>query len=272
MPITSPITLSPINQKEFAQLDYDVMRHAFECQSQLGRLCDEVIYQNDLTARLQAAGLPVRKEVPVTVSHRDFAKTYSLDLVVANAGIYELKTASALVGEHEAQLLNYLFLCGAQHGKLINFRSAKVQSRFINTSLTQTERRQFDIEMSNWQERKQTDQSFLENLIGLLKDWGCCLDLALYTEALIHFAGGEDRVVQRLPLARGDKCLGTQRWLLLDPETAFWVTALTEGTVDYEHHLRALLCLTPLRAIQWVNLARRRIQLTSLTNDTKSEK
>ena len=265
MPITNPITSAPINQKEFALLDYEVMRHAFECQTQLGRLCDEVIYQNDLAARLQASGLAVRTEVPVTVTHREFAKTYSLDLVVAHAGIYELKTVRELVGEHEAQLLNYLFLCDAQHGKLINFRSAQVQARFLNTTLTQAERRQFDLEMNNWKEREPTDQAFRESLVGLLQDWGCCLDLALYTEALIHFAGGEGRVVQRLPLARGGRSLGTQWWHLLSPETAFWVTGLTEGTAEYEHHLRALLSLTPLHNIQWVNLARRRIQLASLT-------
>jgi hypothetical protein len=33
--------------------------------------------------------------------------------------------------------------------------------------------------------------------------------------------------------------------------------------VDNVYHLRALLCLTPLRTIRWVNLARQRIQLTS---------
>ncbi len=34
--------------------------------------------------------------------------------------------------------------------------------------------------------------------------------------------------------------------------------------MHHEHHLRALLGLTPLRTIQWVNLARRRVQLASL--------
>jgi len=114
MPITSPLASSPIRQEEFAQLDYLVMRHAFECQNQLGRLCDELIYQNDLAARLLATGLPVRTEVPITVTCRDFRKAYSLDLVVADAGIYELKTALTLIGEHEAQLLNYLFLRGGE--------------------------------------------------------------------------------------------------------------------------------------------------------------
>src|SRR5436190_23908801 len=112
MPITSPVPSNPFTQQEFAQLDYLVMRHAFECQNQLGRLCDELIYQNDLATRLRGAGLPVRTEVPITVTCRDFTKRYSRDLVVAYAGIYELKSAPGLIGEHEAQLLNYLFLRG----------------------------------------------------------------------------------------------------------------------------------------------------------------
>lgn len=265
MPVKIPASLNPINQEEFARLDYQVMRHAFECQNELGRLCEEMIYQNDLAARLEAAGLSALKEVSLTVAHRDFTKTYSLDLVVANAGIYELKTTSSLVGAHEAQLLNYLFLCGLHHGKLINCRPANAESRFINATLSQTERRQFTVETVAWVERGQTEQAFREILLSLLQDWRCWLDLDLYTEALIHFAGGEGRVAQLLPLTRGRSFLGRQRFHLLNPETAFRVTALTEGTADYERHLRSLLCLCPLRAIQWVNLARQQVRLVSLT-------
>ena len=175
-----------------------------------------------------------------------------------------MKTARELNGQHEAQLLQYLFLCDSRHGKLVNFRPAKVQARFINTTLTLTERREFEIETNHWEEREPSDQAFRESLLGLLQDWGCCLDLALYTEALTHFAGGEGRVVQRVPLTRSDSILGTQRWHLINAETAFWITGLTDGTSEYEHQLRALLALTPLRTIQWVNLARRRIQFASL--------
>ncbi len=264
MPITSPFSLSPIRQEEFAQLDYVVMRHAFECQNQLGRLCEEQIYQNDLAARLQAADVPARTEVPVTVTCRDFTKTYYLDLVVANAGIYELKTSLRLVGEHEAQLLNYLFLREANHGKLINFRPAQVESRFINTTLTLPERRQFEVHTRAWQERDQTDRIFRENLLAMLEDWGGWLDVALYTEALIHFAGGEAQVVQLVPLVRSSVSLGKQHFNLLNAETAFRVTALTEGMEDYQRQLRCLLGASPLRAIQWINLARKQVQFTSL--------
>lgn len=264
MPIKPPISLIPISQEEFARLDYRVMRQAFECQNHLGRLCDEVIYQNDLVARLQQAGLSVEKEVPLTVSHRDFAKTYRLDLVVSNSAIYELKTATGLIGEHEAQVLNYLFLSGSRHGKLINFRPAQVESRFINATLTPIERRQFEICTGHWQERNERDQFFRASLLSLLEDWGCWLDVALYIEALIYFLGGDEQVVRNVPLAREAIDLGRQRLHLLTPEAAFRLTALTDGLADYERHLRSLLNLTPLRAIQWVNLARNRVQLKSL--------
>ena len=64
MPVDSPISLCPISREEFARLDYQIMRLAFDCQNELGRLCDEIIYQNDLAARILEAGLgPVRTEV-----------------------------------------------------------------------------------------------------------------------------------------------------------------------------------------------------------------
>jgi GxxExxY protein len=265
MPIISPPDLRPINQKEFADLDYRVMKIAFECQNELGRLCEESIYQNDMVTRLKEAGLSAETEVAVTVTHGSFTKTYLLDLIVANAGIYELKTTVALTGPHEAQLLNYLFLCGSHHGKLINFRPPQVESRFVNSTLTHSERHKFSVDLNAWQEQGRADQIFRENLLGLLDDWGCWLNLELYTEALIHFAGGEDQVLQRLPLARSQTGLGNQCFHLLNPETAFRVTALTENTFPYEHHLRAMLRLSPLRTLQWVNLGREKIQLVTLT-------
>jgi len=99
----------------------------------------------------------------------------------------------------------------------------------------------------------------------LLDDWGCWLDLTLYTEALLHFAVGEGYGVRLLPLARDAVSLGRQCFQLLSPETAFRLTALTEGTSDYEHQLRSLRRLSPLRTLQWVNLARQRVRFVSLT-------
>ncbi len=44
MPITCSIPMHATDQEEFARLDYCVMRHAFESQNELGRLCDEMVH------------------------------------------------------------------------------------------------------------------------------------------------------------------------------------------------------------------------------------
>src|SRR5580698_4024127 len=106
MPIHCPATLACLSEDEFEQLDYRVMGHAYASQNELGRFCDECAYEADLKARLLADGFrSVQTQVPVTITHRDFSKTYRLDLVADDA-LYELKTDTVLIGEHEAQLFN----------------------------------------------------------------------------------------------------------------------------------------------------------------------
>ena len=265
MAITSPVSVRSIDQTEFAELDYQVMRHVFESQNELGRLCDEAIYQQDLAVRLQAAGIgPVRTEVPVTVTHRDFRKTYSLDLMVGDAAIYELKTATRLVSEHDAQLLNYLFLQGSQHGKLVNFRSPKVETRFINTALTSEARRRLEASTRRWWEIDDTSRAFRDILVGLLADWGGFLEIQLYVDALIHFLGGEETVIRTVPVTRNGVRLGCQRFHFIGTDVAFRLTAFTDDALAYEQQLRSLLAHTPLRAIQWVNMAHHQIEFVTL--------
>ncbi len=53
---------------------------------------------------------------------------YIADMVVDGI-IVELKSVSALLPVHEAQLLNYLKAIDTKHGMLINFGSEKFQCR-----------------------------------------------------------------------------------------------------------------------------------------------
>lgn len=265
MPVKLPIALKSPDQRTFGETDYVVMQQAFQCQTELGSLWDELIYQNDLAARLRAIGLTVETEVPITVSHRDFSRQYWLDLVVANANIYELKAAATLVKDHEAQLLNYLFLCESRHGKLVNFRPPKVESKFINTTMTLQQRREISIDKTRWVEREEADGLLYRALAGLLDEWGACLELPLYLEAVTHFLGGQASVLRPLALVRNGVSLGNQNLHFLTPQTAFRLTALTESQSNYERHLLALLKFSPLKAIQWINLERRRIVFTTLS-------
>jgi GxxExxY protein len=267
MPITSPIPPCRISQEEFKAIDYRVMRLAFACQNELGRLCDESIYQNDLTARLEAAGLgPIQREVPVVLTRGNFCKKYYLDMVIGNGAIYELKAAAQIIAEHEAQLMNYLFLLGANHGKLINFRPAQVQSRFVNTTLTPEARRQMTVDTSRWEEEGGRSRELRIAFVGLLNDWGGFLELPLYLEALIHLLGGEAQVMQTLPLTRNGVPLGNQRLQMLSPDAAFRITALPEiDAREYEKSLCSLLRHSALRAVQWLNIFQHTVHLVTLT-------
>jgi GxxExxY protein len=266
MPIHCPVTITCLSADEFERLDYRVMGHAYACQNELGRLCDEGAYQADLKARLLADGFrSVLTEIPVTVSHRDFTKMYRLDLVADDA-LYELKADSALASDHDAQLLNYMFLLGIQRGKLLNFRPNKVQGKTIATSLTQEERRRFTTATERWSELTPACATLRRTTLELLNDWGAFLELSLYQDALIHFLGGVSNVEQRIGLHRSGLDLGSQRMFVHAPGVAFRLTAFTENPGQLESHLRRLVALTSLKAIQWINLNHARTEFTTIKN------
>ena len=264
MPIHCPITIARLREVEFDAVDYRVMGQVFATQNELGRLCDESVYEADLKARLVGAGLErVHTQVPLTVAYKSFSKTYKLDLVVEDA-LYELKAALRFVGEHDAQLLNYELLLGLSRGKLLNFRPAKIEGKVCATSLTPVERRNFKTTEDRWRDVTPACVNLRETLSELLADWGAFLDLALYQEALTHLLGGAHIVEQRIPLKRGGTDLGTQRFLLHGSDVAFRLTAYTQEKATNENHLRRLLALTNLKALQWINLNHSRIELTTL--------
>jgi hypothetical protein len=175
----------------------------------------------------------------------------------------------SLANQHSAQLLNYLLLLNASHGKLINFREPKVESRFVNTKLTAAKQRTFDVFTDRWIEEDETTRALRMRMLEIAEDWGCFLELPLYLEALIYFFGGEGNVVHKLPLYRCGLFLGNQCVHLLKPDVAFRITAIRESAERHEHHLRAILNLSGLQAIQWINIARHRIEFVTLMKSAK---
>jgi GxxExxY protein len=266
MPIHCPVTVAYLSADEFEKLDYRVRGHAYASQNELGRLRDECVYEADLKSRLLADGFSsVQTQMPVTVTHRDFSKTYRLDLI-ADEALYEYKAEANLVGEHDAQLLNYLFLLGIQRGKLLNFRPGKVQGRIVATSLTQEARRRFSVVTERWKDWTPACTMLRPTPIELLRDWGAFLSADLYQEALIHFLGGTSNVESRVSLSRAGIDLGTQRMFIHAPGVALRLTAVTEDQQFVESHLRRLLALTNLSAIQWINLNHAQIEFRTINS------
>jgi GxxExxY protein len=239
-----------LTQDDFAQIAYRVVGTLFDIHADLGRLFDEKIYRRELIQRLPGA----YEEVAQEVLFDSFNKRYSLDLLVAGA-IFELKTVEIIVPRHRAQLLNYLLLADAAHGKIVNMRPHKVQHEFVNTSLNRTDRIEFSIDDQDWQERGNNGLKIW--MIELLRDLGVGLDLDLYRDAALHFCSPTSSISPVGIYAASGHLLGTQEQSLLNPETAFRLSAIDpDGCTYFEHHLRRFLAHAALNAIQWINITR----------------
>jgi GxxExxY protein len=250
MPINCPIKIEPLSTEAFRELDYQVMRHAFDSQNDLGRLADERIYQSDLADRLHRSGISTLRELEIVLSYDNFRKSLYLDLVVSEQGVYELKAVKEISEAHLGQLLTYLHLLDLPRGKLLNFGGPKVESQFVNAPLRSDQGRSFHLVDHDYRGAKR----FAEHVVGLLRDWGTSLTLSLYQEALVELLGGKDLVEAMLPLHRDGICLGNQRFHLVDSESAFTLTALKRDPEAYEEQVGRLLSRSPLKAIHWVNI------------------
>jgi GxxExxY protein len=265
MPIVCPLSLSPISDESFDKLDAIVMTCAYASHNDLGRLCDERVYENDIADRLRCQGIDrVHSQVPVTVSHDGFTKTYRLDLVVEDM-VYEIKTVAALVGEHEAQAIHYAILLGIERVKLLNFRTPRVQGLLKRSPMHRVDRRLVTLDPGRWHPASSGCEALLRRLQEFVADVGAFLDARLYEEALIHFSGGELQCLQRMPLRREGLFLGTHRLACHSPGLAFVVTSFSDGAAAHERHLRRLVNLTELRALHWFNFVHAQLEAVTLT-------
>jgi GxxExxY protein len=241
------------------------MGHAFATHTQLGRLCDESVYQRELLRRLEMAGVEAAIEIPVTLSHRQFSTQLSLDLVVERKVIYELKTAAALSRAHEGQLLGYLFLTNSTRGKLVNFRTPSVESRFVNTTLDDVERRRFTLDVSKYS----GDDSLAVLIRELVEDWGTGLYASLYRRAILACCGSRVEPEQMLPMVSGGHSIGNQRFHLLGDSTALGVTTFSKPSAENIQDFQKLIAASPLRQLHWVNITHHQVTLSTIGNDRK---
>lgn len=114
-----------MSQDPLSQEGYDFMAAAFEVHTELGNGYTEDIYQEALEVELRARGIPFvpQAELAVLYKGKPLRRKLRPDLLVFGEIIVELKAASGLTSEHEAQLLNYLKATGKPVGYLVNFGS-----------------------------------------------------------------------------------------------------------------------------------------------------
>lgn len=260
MPVTLHVPIRRISQKEFAELSYEVMGHVFAIRNELGRFFDEKIYKRELTHRMSE----VRLEEPIDLSFGPFQKRCFIDVLVAGAGLFEFKAVESLSGRHRSQILQYLMLCGFEHGKLINIRPEDVEHEFVNCGWQAEARRAFTVDEARWSIEMPGARPLYEFLIGLLRDLGTGLEIGLYEEAVEQCFGGGERGKAEVAVRLGGHKLGNQCMRMIAPGVALKITSLTRSLDAFEMHARKLLDHADLRAIAWVNIDLQKVTFTTI--------
>ena len=267
MPIALSVPFKHLSRDEFHLLDYRFMKETFSVQKEFGRFCNEEIYKNELAHRCRLAGFDtITTEVPIRVSYQGFVKVYYIDLLLNDGLMVELKAVQALDGQHRKQAINYLLLVGLRYSTLVNLGSPSVQRSFVSTTLAPEDRYDYTINDSEWTSLDGESEHFKTIMMELLADWGAFLDTTLYQSAATYFLGGEDKVIRNIEAASEGRILGTQVMHMLNSDVAFTVCASTKGCAGYREHLRRLLALTSLKAIQMVNLDHHTITFVTITH------
>jgi len=97
-----------------------IIKAFYNVYNQLGYGFLEKVYENAMMIELKKLGAIVEKQERIMVYYDDIlVGDYFADLFVDNKVIVELKAASHLVEEHEAQLLNYLKATEIEVGLLL---------------------------------------------------------------------------------------------------------------------------------------------------------
>jgi len=263
MPISIDTCTKNLLRREFEDLDYRIMGCAFDSHNTIGRLLPECAYQNSLKRRCEERGIAAATETRISVSYRSFIKSYYVDLIANGGAVYELKAVESLQPQHEAQLLNYLFLMNLNFGKIINFRPPSVQSRFVTTHLTPADRVPDRIDTSQFTTISSNCDSLPGLVESLLHDWGTHLDFNLYREAILHLLGIQS-YPHEITLYDEGNSIGRIQCHLLNPSTMIHASGITKQFNPYRRNLERILRNTRLSFIQWINFAGRSITLETI--------
>lgn len=102
---------------------YEILGAIFEVHKELGPGLNEYVYQEGFEMELQRRLIPFEREVSFHPFYKgvEMKSLFRLDFLVKGDVVVELKAISELCDDNRAQLFNYMRLCNATAGILINF-------------------------------------------------------------------------------------------------------------------------------------------------------
>jgi GxxExxY protein len=107
---------------KYIELTEKIINIFYKVYNRLGYGFLEKVYENALMIEFKKEGIPAVSQSAIKVLYEgEIIGEYYADILVANKVIVEIKATKRLIGEHEAQLLNYLKATNIEIGLLLNF-------------------------------------------------------------------------------------------------------------------------------------------------------
>jgi len=106
---------------------------AIEIHRELGPGLLESVYEVVLEYELKQRGLPVKRQVPISIVYKGiaFEEAFRADLLVADKVIVELKSVEQINKAHRKQIQTYLRLTGLKLGYIFNFGAALMKEGIV---------------------------------------------------------------------------------------------------------------------------------------------
>ena len=121
------------SQPLYSALTEVILGSCFDVMNELGVGFLESVYKNALFIAIKEKGLKIEAEKRFEVIFRDRkVGLYVADLIIEEKVIIKLKCCESLLGEHQAQLINYLKVSGILVGLLVNFGKRKVEYKRLH--------------------------------------------------------------------------------------------------------------------------------------------
>ena len=111
-----------VDNYKYSEITEVIIKGFYNVYNKLGFGFLENVYEKALVFELSQLGMNCRCQCPVEVFyHSEKVGFYIADMIVNNCVIVEIKAASVIAAEHEAQLINYLRATEIEVGILLNF-------------------------------------------------------------------------------------------------------------------------------------------------------
>jgi GxxExxY protein len=112
----------------YEELSGNIIGAAMEVHKQLGCGFLESVYEHALAVELTDRKIRFERQAPIIVMYKQAQiGEYRADFLVDGKILLEIKAASTLIADHQAQALHYLIATGLRLALILNFGARSLQ-------------------------------------------------------------------------------------------------------------------------------------------------